>query len=96
MGIFGWSYPPGCSGTPFDEASGPCDVCGLDPESPPDRGGCICPECPVCGSTGDPSCYPAHGLRRTAEQEASFAAFCAAQDEQASIDTFLDIDQENL
>lgn len=19
MGIFGWSYPPGCSGTPFDQ-----------------------------------------------------------------------------
>jgi hypothetical protein len=22
MGMFGWSYPPGCSGTPFDQDDG--------------------------------------------------------------------------
>jgi hypothetical protein len=30
---------------------GPCDVCGKDVND------CICPECEVCGCTGDPSCY---------------------------------------
>jgi hypothetical protein len=63
-GIFGWSYPPGCSGTPFDEDR-PCDVCGKDEER------CICPECPECGCQGDPSCYDpecGHGLVKSPEQ----------------------------
>ena len=34
---------------PDDER--PCDVCGLWPHQ------CICPECPHCGDTGNPSCY---------------------------------------
>lgn len=37
--------------TPYDEDY-PCDVCGGWPDS-----SCICPECPECGSIGDPWCY---------------------------------------
>lgn len=55
MGIFGWSYPPGCSGTPYDEDY-PCEVCGEFEDK------CICPECLVCGGIGDPKCYEQHGL----------------------------------
>lgn len=61
--IFGWSYPPGCSGTPYDEDDGPCEVCGLEVCE------CICPECDVCGEVGDPHCYMHHGLHRTEEQK---------------------------
>ena len=67
-GIFGWSYPPGCSGTPWDDDQ-PCEVCGKDVER------CICPECSVCGSQGDPQCYDQeHGLVRTAAQVESLRA----------------------
>lgn len=59
--IFGWSYPPGCSGPPEDY-QGPCEVCGKDTDN------CICPECPTCQSYGDPACYEKHGLVRTQEQ----------------------------
>ena len=61
--IFGWSYPPGCSGPP-DEYEGPCFACGQFIDN------CICPECPECGEVGNPSCYgrPGHGLRLTNEQ----------------------------
>jgi hypothetical protein len=47
---------------PPDPADFPCIVCGqlLDD--------CICPECPVCGTPGDPGCYPAHGLVRSLAQ----------------------------
>lgn len=62
MGIFGWSYPPGCSGPPWDEDY-PCEVCGEFPDD------CICPECPVCNTHGDPACYIDHGLRRTEGQK---------------------------
>lgn len=61
MSKFGWSYPPGCNGTPYDEDH-PCDVCGYE------AGACICPECPVCGSAGDPLCYKEHGLVLSPEQ----------------------------
>jgi len=65
MGIFGWSYPPGCSSTPYDEDY-PCDVCGEFEDT------CICPECTQCGSIGDPKCYtPGHHVQimtRSAEQ----------------------------
>jgi hypothetical protein len=44
MGIFGWSYPPGCSGPP--EHYSYCDLCGKDSEM------CECPECPLCGQFG--------------------------------------------
>lgn len=60
--IFGWSYPPGCSGPP-DEYEGPCEVCGQHVDD------CICPECEVCATYGDPDCYIKHGLRRTEEQK---------------------------
>jgi hypothetical protein len=65
-GIFGWSYPPGCNGTPWDDDQ-PCEVCGKDVDR------CICAECKVCGCQGDPQCYDqeqeqGHGLVRTAAQ----------------------------
>jgi hypothetical protein len=53
-GIFGWSYPPGCSGPPEDD--GPCGVCGASVDD------CDCPECPTCSGVGDPKCYTEHGL----------------------------------
>ena len=31
-----------------------CDICGHE------AGHCICPECPVCGTQGDPKCYGEH------------------------------------
>jgi len=62
MSKFGWSYPAGCSGTPFDAPDQPCDVCGKDVDH------CICPECPVCGSVGDPHCYEHHGMTRSPAQ----------------------------
>jgi len=46
MGIFGWSYPPGCSSVPGDEPDPPCALCGEDPDV------CKCPECPECGEIG--------------------------------------------
>lgn len=55
MGIFGWSYPPGAANdpnAPYNQTEGPCEVCGQDI-----YGDCVCPECPVCGATGDPACY---------------------------------------
>lgn len=66
MGIFGWSYPPGCNGTPFDEPDPPCEVCGgfdllTKEKERPGRMRCICPECPVCGQSGDRKCYDANG-----------------------------------
>jgi hypothetical protein len=67
MSVFGWSYPPGCNGTPFDDDS-PCMVCGKFEDE------CICPECPKCGSVGDLKCYEEHGLVRTQEQIDSLAA----------------------
>lgn len=51
MSLFGSSYPPGCSGTPFDASDGPCEICGDE------AGSCKCPECPGCGTAGDPECY---------------------------------------
>lgn len=47
--LFGWSYPPGCSGPPDDEE--PCEVCGHFADS------CVCPECPLCGECGSMYCY---------------------------------------
>ena len=40
-GIFGWSYPPGCSGPPDDGPEPPCQMCGEL------EGKCKCPECTV-------------------------------------------------
>lgn len=37
---------------PFETADeGPCIICGKSVVD------CICPECPTCGSQGDPKCY---------------------------------------
>lgn len=70
--LFGWSYPPGAANDPFapyNQQEGPCGVCGHFENE------CICPECPTCGSVGDPRCYnKIHGLTRSAEQEQSLAA----------------------
>ena len=62
MGIFGWSYPPGCSGPP-DYGDYPCPVCGGKNDDD-----CICPECQECGDFGNPECYEKHGLVRSQEQ----------------------------
>ena len=51
---FGWSYPAGCSGTPYDDDP-QCEVCGGWPDHPDER--CECPPCPVCGEFGDANCY---------------------------------------
>ena len=81
--LFGWSYPPGCSGPP-DDCEGPCEVCGQWTDD------CICPECPVCQSVGDPACYMVaggddrHGLDRTPEQIAGRAEYDARLDEQSA------------
>lgn len=68
MGKFGWSLPPGCGTLPGEEEY-PCEVCGKFPED------CICPECPVCSTQGDPKCYIEHGLVLSAEQIKSHQAF---------------------
>lgn len=61
MGIFGWSYPPGCSGPPeYDEQ---CEMCGKSCEV------CECPECSKCDSVGDPKCYQEHGMIETESQK---------------------------
>lgn len=62
MGIFGWSYPPGCSGPPEEPAI--CQVCLGNV----DRDECICPECPACGEFGNPDCYTNHNLVMSQEQ----------------------------
>lgn len=52
--VFGWSLPPGAAGHPFapwNIEEPPCAVCGKFADS------CICPECPRCGTYGDPECY---------------------------------------
>ena len=64
MSIFGWSYPPGVTGNEPEIVGydGPCAVCGRGDDD------CICPECPVCGSYGDPLCYEEGVLIRSQEQ----------------------------
>jgi hypothetical protein len=72
--LFGWSYPPECSGPP-DDFEGPCEICGNSVDD------CICPECEQCGSVGDPHCYEHHGLERSDEQRKSLAAMQKIWDE---------------
>jgi hypothetical protein len=67
MGIFGWSYPPGCSGGPYDEPV-ICEVCYQSDTT------CDCPECPVCGEFGRPECYEEGHLTLTPEREAEIDA----------------------
>lgn len=83
---------------PPDPPEYPCDICGKWDEE------CICPECPDCGSHGDPTCYKlkiegGHGLARSLEQEASFAAYTKARDneiaaENAYYDALYEAEQE--
>lgn len=48
-----WNMPPGCNvrDIPGNNADETCEVCGQGLDD------CICPECPVCFSVGDPACY---------------------------------------
>lgn len=67
----GFNLPPGVTASmlPGNEPTGPCEVCGGDPEASDGApNGCICPECPECETFGDPECYEKHGLVRTADQ----------------------------
>lgn len=61
MSIFGWSYPPGCNGTPFD-MDYPCEICQEFEDK------CECPECPQCGEIGNLKCE-GHGLDLSAQKE---------------------------
>lgn len=79
-------------GTP-DDFEERCQVCGNYADN------CVCPECPVCGSTGDAACYEGHGLVRNAEQEASLQASMEAEAEEAAMwaamgDAYLDREAE--
>jgi hypothetical protein len=88
MGIFGWSYPPGCNSVPGDEER-QCEVCGgwdIDPKYA--KSGvfaCICPECPECGEFGNLNCYKpveegGHGLILTEAQKAQVKAVLEEQE----------------
>ena len=61
----GWNLPPGCTDRMIDEAAGIFDVCNCCGYGVDD---CVCPECPVCNSCGDPECHEKHGLPYTKEQ----------------------------
>ena len=79
MGKFGWSLPPGVTDRMIDEAYGfdqPCEVCAGNPELDNDtEGGCICPECPVCGDYGNPDCYEQGHLMISEAQKAQKEKF---------------------
>jgi hypothetical protein len=62
MSIFGWSLPPGCGSLPGEEDY-PCEICGEFENT------CVCPECPECGSVGDPDCYKPEGCNLILSQE---------------------------
>lgn len=76
MSLFGWSYPPGCSGPP-DEYEGPCELCGHEVDD------CICPACTVCGAQGDPCCYSRHGMVLNEQQTDGQAAALRREQENA-------------
>lgn len=88
--IFGWSYPPGCSGPPEDDSW--CEVCGKE------AGDCICPECVVCGDAGNPSCYKDHGLEASEEQRQSLESTNAAREAEvkAESDYYAQIGEEEF
>lgn len=50
MSVFGWSYPPGCSGPP-DDGDVPCEICWQLEDK------CVCRTCPTCGAVGHAGCY---------------------------------------
>ena len=88
MGIFGWSYPPGCHSVPGDE-NVPCSVCGGMDVNPqhvrPGVYACICPECPGCSDFGNPDCYKpvaegGHGLVLSEAQKAQAQEVLKAQE----------------
>lgn len=87
MGIFGWSYPAGCHGTPYDEDQ-QCEICGWE------AGSCICPECPECGEQGNPTCYKEHGLVVSEEQIASRLKAEAMTEENNRLGAELDLDSK--
>jgi hypothetical protein len=59
--------------TPFDDDY-PCEVCGgFDTIRGKGPNQCVCPECPVCGEVGDPTCYEDHGMQFTVEQKQRMA-----------------------
>lgn len=69
-GIFGWSYPPGCSGPPDDGPEPPCQLCGEYEDK------CKCPECPakvICGGIptecGTVGCLEHMPIRELLESE---------------------------
>lgn len=62
MSIFGWDYPAGCSGPPDDGQGSHCDVCCAYVDD------CVCPECPTCGTQGNPECYQDHGMKHNNAQ----------------------------
>lgn len=62
---FGWDLPPGVTHRMIEEQfgdDGPCECCGHDVTD------CICPECQVCGQTGNVTCYVSHGMTRNNQQ----------------------------
>jgi hypothetical protein len=71
----GWNMPPGCTYADLDRAfgeEGPCSVCGQTIDD------CLCPECPHCGSVGDPVCYDG-GIRCDQIGTIHDNAFCFVQ-----------------
>ena len=72
MNALGWSYPPGVSRLPWEDVQIICEICLGDPESSNPASRCLCPECDICGSAGDPACYAKgsrvnHGLELARE-----------------------------
>lgn len=95
MSIFGWDLPPGVTSRMIDESMGigmPCEVCGHDCDR------CICPECPTCGTHGDPVCYAlgpvGHGLTLTPDQEEGAARLRDWQNQQDAADAAYGDDME--
>jgi hypothetical protein len=87
MGVFGWSYPAGCSGTPWDEPDYPeeCPVCG-NPNTDPETEDWVCPVAPgFCSFECLDSWVDSQRLE--AEAEANFLAeldvlFCVSNTHQ--------------
>jgi hypothetical protein len=83
MGIFGWSYPAGCSGPPIDDEGTECPICG---EANADEDGVpVYPENPVfCTS----ACAEEGARRAALDAEADRMA---AEDLEAEAELPLDI-----
>ena len=74
----GWNLPPGVTTAMINGLSeeGPCGVCGGFVDD------CICPECPVCQTIGDPDCYVQHDMVHSQAQIDSMAHAKAMQAEE--------------